>query len=218
MRAFHFKGGSRFSGLLFGGLAAGALGLTFAAGASSSSPSKGSAGMAGAASLPPNVIPGWKIRVCSEKTKADQIHFKFTSEGSHSSKGNSGMGATGTSGSSGMGGSGNSPSGGAEMGASGSDGPGTAPGGMASNPATDPSVNAALSEQTARWSRGEASEISLPAGMRDADKIRIEATPAQKDKKASICVIYDDHVAKELSFDDREVSTVKSTDKGACGC
>jgi hypothetical protein len=149
-------------------------------------------------SLPPNVTPGWKIRVCSEKTKADQISFKFTPEGSKSSRGSSGMSGTGGSGATGMGGSGNN--------------------GAASNPANDASVNAELSDQTASWSRGEASEINLPTGVRNADKIRIEATPSQKDKKASICVIYDDHVAKKLNFDDREVSTVKTTDNGECGC
>jgi hypothetical protein len=210
--------------MVFGGLVAGALGLALAAGGSSSSssgtqnpatyppdisaspavdtgisptpmgsssPDKSSAGtasrpssgkygsgMEGNPSLPPNVTPGWKIRVCSEKTKADQINFKFTPAGSKSSKS---MGATGNPESKGVGGTG-------------------------------------MAEQTASWSRGEASEINLPAEVRDADKIRIEATPSQKDKKASVCVIYDDHVAKKLNFDDREVSTVKSTDNGECGC
>ncbi len=28
--------------------------------------------------LPPNVAPGWKIRVCSEKTKAQTINFKIS--------------------------------------------------------------------------------------------------------------------------------------------
>jgi hypothetical protein len=246
MNALHRKGG-RFPGLLAGGLLAGALGLALAATgnssssatqdpatgkgesrmpgmsgrssadtginatgsaagsqgsrssagtASGSSSGKYGSGMEGTSSLPPNVTPGWKIRVCSEKTKADQIQFKFTPEGKKGSKG--GMGATGSSGATGMGGSGSSS--------------GT------SNPANDASVNAALSEQTASWSRGEASEINLPSSLRDADKIRIEAIPSQKDKKASICVIYDDHVAKKLSFDDREVSTVKNTDNGECGC
>jgi len=129
-------------------------------------------------SLPPNVTPGWKIRVCSEKTKADQINFKFAPEGSKSSKS---TGATGSPESKGVGGTG-------------------------------------MAEQTASWSRGEASEINLPSEVRDADKIRVEATPSQKDKKASVCLIYDDHVAKKLNFDDREVSTVKSTDNGECGC
>jgi hypothetical protein len=187
------------TGMNAAGSASGSQGSRSSAGtASPSSTGKYGSGMEGASSLPPNVTPGWKIRVCSEKTKADQIQFKFTPEGKKGSKGGAGTGATGSSGSTGMGGSGSS---------SGS-----------SNPANDASVNAALSEQTASWSRGEASEINLPSSLRDADKIRIEATPSQKDKKASICVIYDDHVAKKLSFDDREVSTVKNTDNGECGC
>jgi len=141
-------------------------------------------GAEGSASLPPNVTPGWKIRVCSEKTKADQINFKFTPAGSKTSKGSATC-ATGSPSSTGMGGSG------------------------AANDSSD---------QTASWSRGEASEINLPSAVRDADKIRIEATPSKKDKKASVCVIYDDHVAKKMNFDDREVSTVKSSDNGECGC
>jgi hypothetical protein len=161
---------------------------TSATGSASSSGKYGSASE-GSSSLPPNVSPGWKIRVCSEKTKADQINFKFTPAGSKTSKGSSA--ATGNPGSNGIGGSG---------------------------AANDAATNAALSDQTASWTRGEASEINLPSGVRDADKLRIEATPSQKDKKASVCVIYDDHVAKKLNFDDREVSTVKSTDNGECGC
>jgi hypothetical protein len=244
MNAYPHKAGSRFPGMILGGMMAGALGFALAAGGSpTSSPSntppdpvtgqsgsyspgmsntsadtgmssatgssgtgtsatgshstsgKYGSGMEGASSLPPNVTPGWKIRVCSEKTKAEQINFKITPAGSKSSKGTSGTGATGSSGSSGVGGSGSS-----------------------SNPANDASVNADLSDQTASWTRGEASEINLPSGVRDADKIRIEATPSQKDKKASVCVIYNDHVAKKLNFDDREVSTVKNTDNGECGC
>lgn len=243
MKAFPHKAGFRVPGVLLGGMMAGALGLALAAdvspsasprvptdpvtgksdsytpglanpsadtgmssatgssqggssrtgasatGSASSSGKYGSA-MEGSSSLPPNVTPGWKIRVCSEKTKADQINFKFTPAGSKTAKGSS-TGATGSPSSTGIGGSG---------------------------AVNDAATNAALSDQTASWTRGEASEINLPSGVRDADKIRIEATPAQKDKKASICVIYDDHVAKKLNFDDREVSTVKSTDNGECGC
>lgn len=207
MSASQFKG--RSPGLLFGGLVAGALGLALAAGsgtssagtAESSPTGKYGSGMEGASSLPPNVTPGWKIRVCSERTKADQINFKISPEGNKGSKGGSGMGATGSAGSSGMGGSGSSAG--------------------SSNPANDASVNAALSERsehTASWTRGEATEINLPSDLRGADRIRVEATPSQKDKKASVCLIYDDHVAKKLNFDDREVSSVKNTDNGECGC
>lgn len=225
------KAGSRLPGLLIGGMVAGALGLALAidgdpsasprvpsdpvtgksdsyapglanpaadTGMSSATGSYGTghhassgkygSGTEASTSLPPNVTPGWKIRVCSEKTKADQINFKFTPAGSKSSKGNA---ATGSPSSTGVGGSGS---------------------------ANDASANAGVTNQTASWSRGEASEINLPSAVRDADKIRIEATPSQKDKKASVCVIYDDHVAKKMNFDDREVSTVKSSDNGECGC
>ena len=34
-----------------------------------------------AGNLPPNVTPGWKIRVCSEKTKVDNITFRFSRPG-----------------------------------------------------------------------------------------------------------------------------------------
>lgn len=253
MNSFPHKDGSRFPGMVLGGLVAGALGLALAAGGSSSSPSgtqdpatmgnsdpynpgvsaspsadtgmsssatgtsssgksspgtaarsssgKYGSGMEGTSSLPPNVTPGWKIRVCSEKTKADQINFKFTPAGSKSSKAMGGT--TGNPGSTGMGGTGSNSTGSTEMGA---------------NSGNAASSNGTMTQQTVSWSRGEASEINLPSEVRDADKIRIEATPSQKDKKASVCVIYDDHVAKKLNFDDREVSTVKNTDNGECGC
>ena len=219
MKAFHDKSASRIPGLLIAGMVAAACGLALSASGSSSSSSasekgaatgssgqygmpssdtgmspsaKGSAGRSGAgtAALPPNVTPGWKIRVCSEKTKADQISFKFMPDNKGAKAGTGAAGSAST----GMGGSGSA------------------------NPANDPAVIAALSEQTATWSRGEATEIKLPSGLRDAERIRVEASPSQKDKSASVCLIYNDHVAKKLNFDDREVSMAKSTDNGECGC
>jgi hypothetical protein len=136
------------------------------------------------ASLAPNTAAGWKIRVCSEKTKADRIDFKLTTAGSKSSYG---TGASGNA--SGIGGTGG---------------------------ASDTAMGSA--EHTAAWNRGEATEIKVPIELRDAEKLRIEATPSQKDKQASVCLIYGDHVAKKLNFDDREVSTVKRSDNGECGC
>jgi hypothetical protein len=238
MNASNRISGSRAPGLLIGGLVAGAVGLALCAGSPSatststndqgsgpgasgqygvpstdpnvgssatgspsdrtsagtgnpSSSGKYGSGMEGSSALPPNVGAGWKIRVCSEKTKADQINFRFSTA---DAKGKPGAGAKGTAGAEGTG------------------------YGGSSNPAKDTSVNAALSDQSVSWSRGESTEIKAPGDLRDADKIRIEATPSQKDKKSSVCVIYNDHVAKKLNFDDREVSTVKSTDNGECGC
>jgi hypothetical protein len=235
MNASRHNGGSRAPGLLIGGMVAGAIGLALSAGnpsaAASATKDEGPAagaygqygmptsdtglgssatggsshrssagtgnpsssgqygsGMEGSASLPPNVASGWKIRVCSEKTKADQINFRFSMADKAKS------GAKGTAGAEGTG------------------------YGGSSNPAKDSSVNAALSDQTISWTRGEATEIKAPNDLRDADRIRLEATPSQKDKKSSICVLYNDHVAKKLNFDDREVSTIKSTDNGECGC
>lgn len=135
--------------------------------------------------LPPNVSPGWKIRVCSEKTKADNLTFRF----SHGDKPKSGMQGTG----------------GAE---------GTGVGGASG---TGSDATAGMQEQTASWSRGESSEITVPASLRNAEKIKVEAT-GDKDKRSSVCVIYDDHVAKQLSFKDRDVSTVKRDASGTCGC
>lgn len=233
MNASQRKSGSRFPGLLSVGLVAGAVGLALSAGnspaSSSSSHDRGSAsggtvlpapdpntgssategpsarssagtgnpassgqygsGMEGSTSLPPNVASGWKIRVCSEKTNADQINFRFSmadNKGKSGAKGTAGAEGTGTGGS--------------------------------SNPANDTSVTSALSEQNLSWSRGEATEIKAPKEVRDAERIRLEATPSQKDKKSSICVLYNDHVAKKLNFDDHEVNIIKSTDNGECGC
>ncbi len=79
-------------------------------------------------------------------------------------------------------------------------------------------TNASPTDASATWTRGEATEINLPTGLREADLIRIEAAPAQKDQDASVCLSYNDHVAKKLTFDDLEVSMAKSTDNGECGC
>jgi hypothetical protein len=234
MNATQRNRGSRSPGLLIGGLVAGAVGLALCAGtppATSSStndqgngpgasgqyglpstdPNVGSSptgntsdrssagtgnpastgkygsGMEGSAAAPGN--GGWKIRVCTEKTKADQINFRFSmadAKGKNGAKGTAGAEGTGYGGS--------------------------------SNPAADTSVNSALSDQNVSWSRGGATEIKAPSEMRGADKIRLEAVPAQKNQKSSVCVIYNDHVAKKLNFDDREVNTIKSTDNSECGC
>jgi hypothetical protein len=130
------------------------------------------------ADLPPNVKPGWKIRVCSEKTKADKIQFKFTQAESKKTKEKTGMGR---------------------------------------NDKANDQASASNEDMTA-WNKGENTEISVPSGLREVEKLRIEAVPSAKDKEAQICVLYNDHVAKKLKFDDREISTVKATENGECGC
>jgi hypothetical protein len=75
-----------------------------------------------------------------------------------------------------------------------------------------------VTQQTAMWSRGEATEITVPTEFSNLEKIKIEAAPGKEDQKASICILYGGHVAKKLSFDDREVSTIKKTETGECGC
>ncbi|HKP96283.1 MAG TPA: hypothetical protein VJ385_11035 [Fibrobacteria bacterium] len=155
------------------------------------------------AMLPPNVTPGWKIRVCSEKTKAANINFKISSEdkpatGSMPPGGSGGSGGVGSTGGSGS---------------------------AADNTGAQPAESQSQSgeggtgmHQTAMWSQGEPTEIAFPAEFKDAHKIKLEATPGEKNKEASVCVIYNDHVAKKLKFDDKETSTVKSTETGECGC
>jgi hypothetical protein len=73
-------------------------------------------------------------------------------------------------------------------------------------------------DHTTAWNRGEATEIEIPLKLRNAEKLRIEASPSQKDKNSSVCLIYNDHVAKKLNFDNREVSTVNRLDNSECGC
>lgn len=233
MNRIHFKGGPAFKGLVMGGMVAGALGLAVSnqttdysgkdAGSNlsvtgqkaearndtsgefgvpgsqggSSMPGMGGTGDMSAAQLPPNVTPGWKIRVCSEKTKASNINFKVSSADKNA-KG-SGTGMTGESGS--MGGTGSASDTSQATGAEAQSGQGGT--GM---------------EQTAMWSQGEPTEIALPSQFQDAQKIKLEATPGEKDKSASVCVLYNDHVAKKLKFDDREVSTIKQSENGECGC
>jgi hypothetical protein len=208
----HKKRNVRLPGLrVVGGMTAGLVGLALAAGTAAiqpdvdeqsptgqntpapgtyeeAQPGMGGSAMENQSALPPNVSPGWKIRVCSEKTKAEKIQFKVTPLESKTSKG---MGGTEGSGEAGMGGTGSS---------------------------QDTSMSAAPAEQRATWTRGESTEVALPAELRDSDRIRIEASPFEKDQQASICLIYDDHVAKKLNFDDHKVSTVRSSDNGECGC
>ena len=60
--------------------------------------------------------------------------------------------------------------------------------------------------------------ITIPASFSRAEQIKIEAVPGQEDMDSEVCVLYNDHVAKKLSFDDREETTVEMNDNGTCGC
>ncbi|MDB5102659.1 MAG: hypothetical protein JWP91_348 [Fibrobacteres bacterium] len=270
MYRFKNSGGPGLKGLLLGSLMAGAMGLALseqsstygakddAMGSQQSSQTSqsGSATGSSAAQLPPNVTPGWKIRVCSEKTKADQIQFRISQadqgakgamksgsksgsaknsgsmssstgsmspdntgssqtdleeQGRHAQSGQGGTDAHTQT----LGGSG-SQTGETQSGSTDQSGQ-TAQSGQATQPGmTDQS--GAIGQQTASWSRGEPTEIPLPSALRESDRIKVEATPGQKNKMASACLIYNDHVAKKLNFDDREVSTVRKTESGECGC
>lgn len=224
----------RLNRLLMGGLVAGSLGLVSAAqppdsrgdagnlgsGSAQTAPydtARGSSpptsggpmmdtSMAGtvsdaAGNLPPNVTPGWKIRVCSERTKVDNITFRISQpeKSDRSGKASGKPYGSKTTADQAQ----------AREGATqeGTAGQGTA--GM-----TD---TASMVQQTAIWSRGSASEIALPTGFREADRIRIEAI-GQKNQDAHVCVLYDDHVARKLTFEDREVATLRKTETGECGC
>lgn len=260
MNRFNFSGGAGFKGLLVGGLMAGALGLAYSdqgsksksddqtMGQSQTDPSgtsqqgTGATGTgtmggtgatdAGAAMLPPNVTPGWKIRVCSERTKASNINFKISS----ADKGSKAKGAAGSetgamgSGQPGTMSSGQGGAAGSETGTMGSDNTqatdqtgatgttgatgqtGTTGGSGQTGAAGTPG------EQTAMWSQGEPTVISLPAELQNVERLRIEAVPGESNQNASVCVLYNDHVAKKMNFDDRQVSTIRSTEKAECGC
>ena len=92
---------------------------------------------------------------------------------------------------------------------------GTGTGGEATT--QDPSA-AQADIQTTSWSQGQSSLITLPESLAGIEKIKIEAVPGQKDMKSEVCVLYNDHVAKKLSFDDRSEATVKMNESGTCGC
>ncbi|MDB5049377.1 MAG: hypothetical protein JWO30_2448 [Fibrobacteres bacterium] len=236
MKKFIFPGGSGTKGLLMAGLVAGAFGLALSNQGTYGSQSSGSGamgrddtssqsgqyggtgsaggtGMTGAAQLPPNVTPGWKIRVCSEKTKASNINFSITSadkKAAGSTKEQSGTG--GSMGSGSMGGTGSASDNSQSSGGSATES--TQPSGTEAQTG----ATGTMSPQTAMWSQGEPTEITLPTELQSSDRIRLEATPGEKNKEASVCVLYNDHVAKKLKFDDKEVSTVKKTETGECGC
>jgi hypothetical protein len=203
--------GMSLRGLVAGGLLAGAVGLGFGGGSygtpSSTTPSaSGTAipsdddlgeggskgpGMAAAepAALPPNVAPGWKVRVCSEKTKASSIAFKVTSADDKAAGKNS---------------KGEKKA--ADKTASGDP------------TVTDQTAPSAGMHETASWNQGDPSLINFPESVSRLEKIRIEAVPGQKDMRSEVCVLYNDHVAKKLTFDDKEIATVKMNESGACGC
>jgi hypothetical protein len=141
--------------------------------------------------LPPNVTPGWKIRVCSERTKVDNLTFRISQPEKSDRSGK----ATGK------------PYGSKT----------TAEQAEARQGAGLTTDTSSIVQQTAIWSRGAASEISVPTALREADRIRIEAV-GQKDKDAHVCVLYNDHVARKMSFDEREVATLRKTENGECGC
>lgn len=200
--------GMSLRGLIAGGLLAGSVGLGFGEGTygSPSTPPAGPGGTAipsaeeqgqggsqgpgmataDAIALPPNVAPGWKIRVCSEKTKASSIAFTVMPAEDKSAK--SGKKA------------------GDKASASGDE------------TVTDQTAAAAGTHETASWNQGDASLINLPESVARLERIKIEAIPGQKDMKSEVCVLYNDHVAKRLTFDDKETATVKMTESGTCGC
>jgi hypothetical protein len=223
-------GGTRLNRLLMGGLMAGALGLVHAAqppdyrgdagtlGSGSaqttpydtapgaSSPTSGGptldTSFTGSVSnatgnLPPNVTPGWKIRVCSERTKVDNLTFRI-SQPEKSDRSGKAMGKPY----------------GSKTTAEQAEAQQGTPGMAAENAGAE---NAGIVQQTAIWSRGAASEIPVPTALREADRIRIEAV-GQKDKDAHVCVLYNDHVARKMNFDEREVATLRKTENGECGC
>jgi hypothetical protein len=224
MNKTNFYGGSGFRSMILSGIVAGSIGFalsdeltpstgTDGAGRSQmgrrdtsqqNSQYQGESGFGGAGKgeaeknmgsamqLPPNVTPGWKIRVCSEKTQASMINFKISSadKGTTSMKNGYGTGGSGATGDS-MG----SPS-----------------------DKTQAAGTSMPMMQTAMWSQGEPTEITLPAELQTAEKIKLEAMPGEKNKEVSACVLYNDHVAKKLKFDSKNVSTVKKTETGECGC
>lgn len=153
-----------------------------------------------AGDLPPNVTPGWKIRVCSERTKVDNLTFRISQVGSADRSGR----ATGK------------PYGSKTTADQAESRQGTA-GGTAAGNAGAASDASSMVQQTAIWSRGSASEISVPTALREADRIRIEAI-GQDDKDAHVCVLYNDHVARKMNFEAREVATLRKTENGECGC
>lgn len=152
--------------------------------------------------LPPNVVPGWKIRVCSERTKVDNLTFRISQAGSQA-KGSDRSGKA-------MG----KPYGSKTAAEQAESMQGSGGSGGSAGMTTDTS---SMVQQTAIWSRGAASEISVPTALRDADRIRIEAV-GQKDKDAHVCVLYNDHVARKMNFEEREVATLRKTENGECGC
>lgn len=201
--------GMSLKGLIAGGLLAGAVGLGYGGGdyshpstgtgAAKTSEDHGIGGSKGPgmsqAALPPNVAPGWKIRVCSEKTKAQSIEFRAYPANDKAAKKASKQTpeGTGTTGMNGTGGAGD----------------------------LDPATTAT----SASWSQGENSVVPLSESLAKVEKIKIEAipakaeaTPAQKDLDSEVCVLYNDHVTKKISFDDRSETTVKMSETGSCGC
>jgi hypothetical protein len=208
MKRFHIRG---LKALVAGGMLAGALGLGMSATGSSdannTSPSTSptdktmnsenrSSGNA-TGELPPNVSPGWKIRVCSEKTKADKIQFKFSTADKKGGMEKSTKGEQPSS------------TGSSSTGSSSTE---------KSDQSQASSGGTSSSEDLTAWTRGDSSMVSVPSDLREVQKLRIEAMPSEKKAKSSICVLYNDHVTKKLNFSDREVSTVKADDNGECGC
>lgn len=199
MKKFVNISGMSLKGLIAGGLLAGAVGLGYGAGDYSSEEKGGQQGAAteqqdeagvgggtgpgmSQADLPPNVAPGWKIRVCSEKTKAEQINFRVSP--GKQQKGTA-QGAAGT----GEGGAGQ-----------------------------DQAQSQAQNEEMASWSKGDPTLINLPETFNSNEEIRIETIPAQEKMQSEVCVLYNDHVTKKISFDGRKETTVKMDQSGTCSC
>lgn len=206
--------GMTLKALLVSGALAGAIGLGYAGGDKQKEGSKGASapaaqeedlgvggsvgpGASAAAALPPNVAPGWKIRVCSEKTKAQSISFRISDasqkQDKHSKAGSRDQDTS-----------------------TGKTGEGTGTGGS-SGPTMDQRAGMA-GQEMATWSQGEPSVITIPETFSKVEKLKIEAIPGQDKMKTSACVLYNDHVTKKIEFDSRKEYTVKMDESSTCGC
>lgn len=208
------KTGMALKTLIVSGALAGAIGLGHAGGDKQKEGSKGASapaaqekdlgvggsagpGASAAAALPPNVTPGWKIRVCSEKTKAQSISFRISDANQKQSK--------------------HSKTGSQDQDMStGKTGEGTGTGGS-SGPTTDQGAGM-TGQEMASWSQGDPSLITIPDTFSKVEKLKIEAIPGQDKMKTSACVLYNDHVTKKIDFDSRKEYTVKMDESSSCGC
>ncbi|MBZ0273855.1 hypothetical protein K8I61_17585 [bacterium] len=69
-----------------------------------------------------------------------------------------------------------------------------------------------------KWTKGEATEMTLPSDLVNAPEIWVMGKTMPPDQRTEMCVVYNAKVAKNMEFDGDDTEKIKMEDDGECGC